>query len=107
MLRYLREHPCVDCGEADPIVLDFDHRDREHKVDSVMKLVLSGYGWETILAEIAKCDVRCANCHRRRTAVQLGWFKLNGEEPIDPPRKLGRPRKVVVDIPSEIEILPR
>ena len=63
--EYLETHPCVDCGETDPTVLDFDHlRDKEYDVS---RLVYSGHPWERILREIAKCQVRCANDHRRAT----------------------------------------
>lgn len=63
--EYLAIHPCVDCGESDPIVLDFDHiRD---KACDVSHLVYHGHPWERILEEIAKCQVRCANDHRRAT----------------------------------------
>lgn len=71
ILEYLEAHPCVDCGEPDPIVLEFDHR--SDKRCSVSDAVRKGLGQKTIAAEIAKCDVRCANCHRRKTADQFGW----------------------------------
>jgi hypothetical protein len=71
--QYLAEHPCVDCGECDPVVLDCDHIDRTRKRSSVSFLARSGYPWSTVLAEIEKCHVRCANCHRRRTALQFEW----------------------------------
>lgn len=66
VLRYLRTHPCVDCGETDPVVLDFDHREPETKFKSISDLATTGYSLKRIGHEIAKCDVRCANCHRRR-----------------------------------------
>lgn len=65
--EYFMHHPCEDCGIADPIVLDFDHV-RGDKRHNVSKLAKDGYSWEAIMAEIAKCDVVCSNCHRRRTA---------------------------------------
>ncbi len=74
--EYLLEHHCVDCGEADPIVLECDHVDRATKRQSVSFLARSGYPWPTVLAELAKCEIRCANCHRRRTAAQFDWPKL-------------------------------
>jgi hypothetical protein len=72
LLAYLLAHPCVDCGETDPRCLDFDHV-RGEKRRNVANLMERP--WTTIETEIAKCDVRCANCHRKRTATQFGWFK--------------------------------
>lgn len=74
LIAYLKEHPCVDCGETDIIVLEFDHRDPLNKRASIGK-VLGSWTWKTLLTEIEKCDVRCANDHRRRTTSQFGWFK--------------------------------
>ena len=69
---YLGEHPCVDCGEADPVVLEFDHRDHTSKRLAVAQMIERRYSWRSILMEIEKCDVRCANCHRRKTSRQFG-----------------------------------
>lgn len=67
---YLATHPCVDCGEADPIVLEFDHRgDKRFEIGSAVK---RGRGIKRIAEEMAKCDVRCANCHRRKTYAERG-----------------------------------
>lgn len=71
---YLAEHPCVDCGEAEPLMLDFDHV-RGEKRQTISVMVLACFSWETIASEIAKCEVRCVRCHRRKTAVQLGWHQ--------------------------------
>ncbi len=75
LVEYLLENPCVDCGETDLLVLDFDHRDRATKRMAVGSLVRYG-SWTNLEVEIAKCDVRCANDHRRRTAHQFGWRKV-------------------------------
>lgn len=64
---------CQDCGEGDPLFLDFDHKDRSQKSYNVSDHARIGYSLARILKEVEKCDVVCANCHRRRTAVQLGW----------------------------------
>lgn len=75
LLAYFAEHPCIDCGEDDPVVLDFDHRDGEQKDAEISRLIgLRRY--KAAKAEVAKCDVRCSNCHRRRTAKQQGWMWL-------------------------------
>lgn len=73
LLKYFSEHACVDCGESDLRVLDFDHED--DKRTEVSNLMRYGYSWETILEEIQKCVVRCSNCHRKRTAKQFNWWR--------------------------------
>ena len=77
--QFLLDHPCVDCGESDLRVLDLDHDDRDDKLTEVGRLIASGLSWQRIAAEIAKCSVRCANCHRRRTAEQLGYWRHDAE----------------------------
>jgi 5-methylcytosine-specific restriction endonuclease McrA len=75
---YLREHLCTDCGEPDIVVLEFDHlRD---KTAAVSALVHQGVSWERVLEEIAKCEVVCANCHRRRTARRAGHHSWIADE---------------------------
>lgn len=69
---YLATHPCVDCGEADIVVLEFDHV-RGEKEFNISEAVFQQVSEERLRAEIAKCDVRCANCHRRATAQRAGW----------------------------------
>jgi hypothetical protein len=76
--EYLRTHPCVDCGETDPLVLDFDHRDGVEKLETIAYLRARG-NREVLLREIDKCEVRCSNCHSRRTAKQFGWSKILAE----------------------------
>jgi hypothetical protein len=56
---------CVDCGESEIVVLDFDHIGS--KTANVPMLARQGCSLERLKAEIAQCAVRCANCHRRRT----------------------------------------
>ena len=65
--EYLATHPCVDCGESDLEVLDFDHV-RGVKLRDVSRMVSVGYRLWRIKEEIEKCEVRCANDHRRATA---------------------------------------
>ena len=79
LAAHLLEHPCVDCGEADLRVLDLDHEDPAHKAANVGRLVNLSLPWSTVLAEIQKCSVRCANCHRRRTAEAWGWWRSAAE----------------------------
>src|SRR5258706_13546326 len=65
LFEYLSAHSCVDCGEDDVLVLEFDHRDPATKRREVTYLA-ARKPWKAVAAEIAKCDVRCVNCHRRR-----------------------------------------
>ena len=63
---YLSNHPCADCGETDLRVLEFDHI-LGQKSGEISDLLRQGFSWSTIETEIAKCSVRCANCHRVKT----------------------------------------
>src|SRR5439155_1449789 len=54
---------CIDCGNKDPRVLDFDHV-RGEKADCVSRLFRAP---KRLTEELAKCEVRCSNCHRIKT----------------------------------------
>lgn len=77
---YLREHPCLDCDQDDIRCLDFDHRPGEVKVMEIGKLIRYSASLAKIQLEIQKCDVRCANCHRRRTAERAGYWRQAVQE---------------------------
>ncbi len=75
--EHLQKHPCVDCGNADVRVLDFDHV-RGTKLGNISNMVHKLSPVNSIIEEIAKCEVRCANCHRivtheRRNAPLVQW----------------------------------
>lgn len=73
ILEYLKNHPCVVCGEDDPIVLDFDHL--KDKTASVTQAVIDKWSLQKIDNEIKKCQVLCANCHRRKTAKERNSYR--------------------------------
>ena len=74
VLEYMLNHPCIICGEDDPIVLEFDHRDPDKKCFGISDACSRKKTVDVIKEEIKKCDVLCANCHRRKTAKQYGYY---------------------------------
>lgn len=54
---------CSKCGESHVACLDFHHRDPSTK-EMLLSVAVSHRSVETLKAEVAKCDILCANCHR-------------------------------------------
>jgi hypothetical protein len=73
LLQYFEANPCSDCGETDPLVLEFDHiGDKRFTIGAAF----TNKNWQEILDEIAACEVVCASCHRRRTARRGGFLRV-------------------------------
>jgi len=71
---YKVEHGCIDCGyNANPLALEFDHLPGSVKRKTVASMMYSAP--KLIYAEIAKCEVVCANCHAIRTMGRMGGPK--------------------------------
>lgn len=75
VVDHLLQNPCVDCGEPDLLVLEFDHV-RGKKLASISDLMAGKHSYDKVVNEISKCEVRCCNCHARKTAKQLGYWRL-------------------------------
>lgn len=73
VVDYLATHPCVRCGFSDPRALDFDHLNPAQKNRKVSAMVSGTPKWESLLEEIEKCQVLCANCHRIKTVEQKDY----------------------------------
>jgi 5-methylcytosine-specific restriction endonuclease McrA len=71
--QYLLTHPCETCGESDVRVLEFHHTDQKKMGISVM--AARGAPIHKLEKEIANCQVLCANCHRKLTVEERGWFR--------------------------------
>jgi hypothetical protein len=78
ILDYFEAHPCVDCGETNKVVLEFDHV-RGSKSGNISSMMSLGVNLDTIKKEIEKCDVRCANCHKIITAKRGGWYEWKSD----------------------------
>lgn len=75
MLFLLKQSRCAICSESDIRVLEFDHLDPTKKLFGISQAVRLGYRWSDVEAEIKKCRVLCANCHKKHTASQSNWYK--------------------------------
>jgi hypothetical protein len=62
--EYKKSLQCEVCGENHPACLEFHHTNPSEKKFSIgrMKDYMS---WKSLNAEIAKCRILCANCHRK------------------------------------------
>lgn len=68
LIAEIKSSPCTDCGNTyPPCVMEFDHIDPTTKIANVGDMASKGIGITRILAEIEKCEIVCANCHRIRT----------------------------------------
>jgi len=76
ILNYKLIHPCVDCGEQNPTVLEFDHVRgiKRYKLNYMRK---AGHSWKRVLEEIAKCEVRCKKCHNLRHYPQQSYKRIS------------------------------
>ena len=75
IILHALEGGCIDCGEKDRIVLDFDHQG--DKTYNIAAMVHSAISLDKLEEEISKCVVRCANCHRRKIAKDFNWWRVN------------------------------
>jgi hypothetical protein len=70
--QFLLQHPCVRCGENNPVVLELDHlRDKKYNIANIIFC----HSWDSICKEMKKCQVLCSNCHKKKTAKDYNWYK--------------------------------
>jgi len=76
VLEYLAGKGCCECKSRDPRILEFDHIEPRDKQHNISRLLSDGYDWgnEKLRAEIRKCRVICANCHRKHTVGQQEYY---------------------------------
>ena len=102
VLRDLRRVPCADCGgRFKPYQLDFDHRDPATKSFNVMTGRAMLMSTAKVLAEVAKCDVVCVNCHRIRTRRQhrarMSRTRRGTSKRLDEKRSMWRRQAALLD----------
>ena len=77
--QHLQNNPCMDCGNHDWEVLEFDHIDPKCKNENISQIMRRG-SLSVLEQEMEKCEVVCANCHKKRTNRQFGFWRLNFTE---------------------------
>lgn len=72
ILDYLKDKQCVDCGEKRAPCLQFDHNDNVTKRNHICNMLT--HSIKSIISEISKCTIRCANCHAIKTSKDQNWY---------------------------------
>lgn len=80
VLEHLMKNPCVECGQDEVVLLDFDHI-RGVKKGNISKMLRDGASLSRLQDEIDKCNVLCVVCHRRKTAKDFGYFRYEATKP--------------------------
>lgn len=62
-MEYKKTLSCQRCGFSHYRAIHFHHRNPSEKFMPVSQMIHHQYAWEKIMAEVAKCDILCANCH--------------------------------------------
>ena len=90
MLKYLEGKACIICGENDKRTFEFDHISPSEKGFGIARSVSLGHSWDEVENEMKKCRILCANCHKKQTAAQVGWYKkwLEARVGVEPTYKL-------------------
>lgn len=78
--NYLKERSCVQCGESDVRCLDFDHVDSKDKDLAISRAIWNNWSMNRLINEINKCQILCANCHRKKTSDQMGWYDFADQD---------------------------
>lgn len=100
-LAELKSEPCADCGGSfPPYVMQFDHIG-DDKVMDVSNMVCRR-PWAEILAEVAKCDAVCANCHAIRTHTRHRERRV-----AVPPAPPTHPARVCKRCSTQVNLMPR
>jgi 5-methylcytosine-specific restriction endonuclease McrA len=73
LFEKLTQSECVDCGEKDILVLEFDHI--SNKKLGIAQMYRNRFSLAALEEELKKCVVRCANCHRRKTAIETKFWR--------------------------------
>lgn len=70
--EFLLNNPCVKCGETNTVVLELDHlRDKKYCISEI----IFSHSWESVQEEMKKCQVLCANCHKKKTARDFNHYR--------------------------------
>lgn len=72
---YLKKSKCIDCGEDNPIVLEFDHKEGSIKIANIANMTSTCCSLKKLSDEIKKCEIRCSNCHKIKTAERGDFYK--------------------------------
>lgn len=71
--EFLKNNGCIRCGENNPVVLEMDHLgNKKYCISDIIYC----HTWESVLTEIEKCQILCANCHRKKTAKDFKWYQF-------------------------------